>query len=191
MMGSFERYLKSKNYVCSIISDPEFAKLTSVLKTKQNILKSEGMGNLPRRAESLSDQHINKLWECNQLGPNNPESILNTLLWNNTTHFVIRSVKPHVDMKWGDVTLHCDSYGNEFLQFQERQSKTCQVDNPVSVRDVHPKPGLPTMHGAPSRCTNCMLPSDHLIIPRRIPLSTLQQIQKFHQTSFHGLSACQ
>ena len=139
MMGSFERYLKSKNYGCSIISDPEFAKLTSVLKTKQKILKSEGMGNLPRRAESLSDQHINKLWECNQLGPNNPESILNTLWWNNTTHFGIRSVKPHVDMKWGDVTLHCDSDGNEFLQFQERQSVTCQGDNPVSVRDVHPE----------------------------------------------------
>ena len=31
------------------------------------------------------------------------------------------------------------SDGNDFLQFQERQSKTCQEDNPVSVCDVHPK----------------------------------------------------
>ncbi|CAI9744275.1 Hypothetical predicted protein [Octopus vulgaris] len=58
------------------------------------------MENLPRRAESLSDDDINKLWECDQLGPNTPESIFNTLWWNNTVHFGIRSVKPHNDMRY-------------------------------------------------------------------------------------------
>ena len=164
MLGSFERYLKSKNYGCSIISDPEFAKLTSVLKTKQKILKSEGMGNLPRRAESLSDQHINKLWECNQLGPNNPESIFNTLWWNNTTHFGIRSVKPHVDMKWGDVRLLYTVTPMEtiFYNFKNGNRKPVRGTIQFLFAMFIQKPGLPTMHGAPSRCTNCMLgPSDY------------------------------
>ena len=79
MLGSFERYLKNKNYGTSVITGLEFVKLTSVLKTKQKILISEGLGNLPWHSESLSDEDVIKLWQCNQLDPNNPESILNTL----------------------------------------------------------------------------------------------------------------
>ncbi|XP_041363217.1 uncharacterized protein LOC121378885 [Gigantopelta aegis] len=50
-----------------------------------------------------------------------------------------KSVKPHRDMKWGDVTLQTDGDGKEFLMFTERQSKTCQGDNPQTMRDVQPK----------------------------------------------------
>ena len=139
MLGSFKDTGKIRIMDASIISGLDFVKLTSVQKTKQYILKSERLGDLPRRAESLSDEDVNKLWQCNQLGPNNPESILNTLWWNNTIYFGIRSIKPLVDMKWGDITVHTDSEGREYLQFQERQSKTRQGDNPVSVRDVLPK----------------------------------------------------
>ncbi|XP_029643456.1 uncharacterized protein LOC115217879 [Octopus sinensis] len=139
MLSSIERYLKSKHYSTSLFSDGTFVKLHDVLKTKQKLLKSEGMGNLPRRAESLSDDDINKLWECDQLFPNTPESILNTLWWNNTVHFGIRSVKPHNGMRWGDVSLHVDNEGKEFLQFRERQSKTYQGDNLDHARNIYPK----------------------------------------------------
>ena len=107
------------------------------------------------------------------------EEVLNTLWWNNTTYFGIRSVKPHVDMKWGVIAVHTDPEGREYLQFQERQSKTCQRDNPVSVR---------TTLDVRLHCSNCMPVFVPLIIPLRIVLFTLQQTLKSHPLNSHGLS---
>ncbi len=87
MLGtcSFERYLKSKHGV-SLITGDAFAKLNTVLKTKQKVLKTEVKCNLPCRAESLVDGDIETLWKSGELGNHSPESIINTLWWNNTTH---------------------------------------------------------------------------------------------------------
>ncbi|XP_070188560.1 uncharacterized protein KIAA1958 homolog [Littorina saxatilis] len=139
LLSSIHRQLKSKKYCASVIDGPEFAQLREVVKTKQKIVKQEGCGNLPNRAQPLKDEDVDKLWQTKQLGVADPEAILNTLWWQNTVNFGLRSVTPHRHMQWGDVSLHEDSNGREYLQFCERQSKTCQGDNPKSVRDVCPK----------------------------------------------------
>ncbi|KAJ8316762.1 hypothetical protein KUTeg_005708 [Tegillarca granosa] len=45
----------------------------------------------------------------------NPTSLINTMWWNNTTHFRLRSRKERVDMKWD---------GQEYLEYNERSTKT-------------------------------------------------------------------
>lgn len=139
MLSSVARYLKGKNYPVSIMDSVAFQQLRSVVQTKQKVAKQEGCGNLPKKAEALSEEDVDALWQANQLGTIDPEVILNTLWWQNTVHFGIRSVKPHRDMKWGDVTLRHDANGEEFLELNERQSKTNQGENPNSVREVTPK----------------------------------------------------
>lgn len=51
----------------------------------------------------------------------------------------MRGVTEHRDMKWGDVKLCRDSDGNEFIEFNERQTKTRPGSNPKNVRAVPPR----------------------------------------------------
>ena len=62
---------------------------------------------------ALTSWELNTLYDKDLLGTRNPESLLNTLWLNNTMHF-----------GWGDVKLKKTADGEEFLEFNERQSKT-------------------------------------------------------------------
>ena len=48
----------------------EFSKLREVIKTKQKLLKAQGRGNLPNRAQALTDDDVDKLWQSSEMGTN-------------------------------------------------------------------------------------------------------------------------
>ena len=90
MVASIERYLKKKSYDFSVINSIEFAGTREVLKAKQKALKSSGKDNKPNDSCSLTDSEVDELYRKGQLGSQTPEAMLNTLWFNNTTHFGIR-----------------------------------------------------------------------------------------------------
>ena len=90
MVASIERYLKKKSYGFSVINSIEFAGTREVLKAKQKALKSSGKGNKPNASRSLTDSEVDELYRKGQLGSQTPEAMLNTLSFNNTTHFGMR-----------------------------------------------------------------------------------------------------
>ena len=140
MMNSFERHLRNKNYQYSINNSPEFATARKALQSKQVQLKKMGKRNLPKRADSLTDDEIDQLYGVRQLGKHNPASVLNTLWLNNAVHFGLRSVTEHHAITWGDVSLHTDAEtGAQWLEYNERQTKTRTGENPRDVRKVKPK----------------------------------------------------
>ena len=140
MMNSFDRHLRNKNYQYSINNSPEFATARKALQSKQVQLKKMGKGNLPKRADSLTDDEIDQLYGVRQLGKQNPASVLNTLWLNNTVHFGLRSVTEHHAITWGDVSLHTDAEtGAQWLEYNERQTKTRTGENPRDIRKVKPK----------------------------------------------------
>ena len=99
-----------------------------------------GKGNLPKRADSLTDGEIDQLCEVRQLGKHDPSSVLNTLWLNNTVHIGLRSVTEHNALTWGDVSLHTDAEtGAQCLEYNERQNKTRTGENPRDIRKVKPK----------------------------------------------------
>ena len=101
MLGSFERHLKRKNYGISLISGYAFYKARDVLTCKQKDLKKRGKGNLPKRAEPLTDTDINTLFDKELLGKKTPSSLLNTMWYLNTLHFGIRGWgEEHRGLKW-------------------------------------------------------------------------------------------
>ena len=67
-----------------------------------------------------------------------PASLINTVWWNNTTHFGLRSRQEHIDMKWGDVKLMSTSTGHEYLEYNERATKT-RTGATGADRPFHPK----------------------------------------------------
>ena len=124
LMASFERHLKKKGYSASIINDLVFEKTRKVLQSKQKQLKKQGKGNKPKASVALTTEELKILYEKGLLGMCSPEALLNTLWLNNTLHFGFRGCKEHRDMCWGDVKLHKTANGVEYLEFNERQTKT-------------------------------------------------------------------
>ena len=60
-------------------------------------------------------------------------------MWlNSTMHFGLRGRQEHTNMLWGDMSLHMDDSGNEFIEFNERITKTRQ-GNSRDVRLVKPR----------------------------------------------------
>ena len=68
-----------------------------------------------------------------------PEALLNTLCFNNTVHFGLRGCKEHRDMTWCNVKLHKTATGEEYLEYNERQTKPRSGENARYVRKVSPK----------------------------------------------------
>ena len=54
-------------------------------------------------------------------------------------HFGLRGCKEHRDMCWGDVKLKQTAGGKEFLEFNERQTKTRTGSDCRDVRKIVPK----------------------------------------------------
>ena len=139
LMASFERHLKKKGYSASIINDLVFEKTRKVLQSKQKQLKKQGKGNKPKASVALTTEELKILYEKGLLGMCSPEALLNTLCLNNTLHFGLRGCKEHRDMCWGDVKLHKTANGVEYLEFNERQTKTRTGSDYSNVRAVPPK----------------------------------------------------
>jgi hypothetical protein len=124
MQGSFERHLKESGYTTSIISDIQFEKSRSALASKQKQLKKKGKGNKPKAAQALTDEERNTLYISRQLGTHSPMALINTLWLNMTIHFGLRGVDEHRKLEWGDITMGTDHTGQNFIQFNERETKT-------------------------------------------------------------------
>ena len=105
--------------------------MTSYLKkkkkfplSKQKELKKKGKGNRPNASIALTSDELNTLYEKGLLGTGNPEALWNTLCLDSTIHFGLRGCKEHRDMCWGDAKLYETADGKEYLEFNERQTKT-------------------------------------------------------------------
>ena len=102
-------------------------------------LKKKGKGNRPNASISLTSDELNTLYEKGLLCTRNPEALLNTLWLNSTMHFGLRGCKEHRDMWWGDVKLKETADGKEYLEFNERQTKTRTGSDCRDIRAMPPK----------------------------------------------------
>ncbi|XP_076081788.1 uncharacterized protein LOC143052605 [Mytilus galloprovincialis] len=136
MMCSFDRILRSNDYGYELSKSVEFAKTRDVLTAKQIALKKMGKGNGDKRAETLTDDDIEAMFKTGQLGLSNPTTLLHTLWFFNTIYFGLRGVTEHYQMTWGDVQLCKDSKSQEYLQMNERNTKTRTGANLKNTREI-------------------------------------------------------
>ena len=138
-ISSFNRFLRKINYPTTIIEGDEFRKTRECLPAKQRELKKEGKGNKPNAAEALTDEEVDILYGLNLLGSANGKALLNTVWLNNMQHFGLSRCQEHRDMKWGDVELKTTADGLEYLEYNERQTKTRTGSQPKDTQTVKPK----------------------------------------------------
>jgi hypothetical protein len=140
MQNSLERHLKNRKYPVSLTSDREFNESRKQLKSKQIELKKQGRGNRPNAAHALSDTDVDLLWGSGALGSKDPDTLIRSLWWVNTTQFGMRAGhKEHLAMCWGDIQLQRNPDGIEYLEkIIERQTKTRSGENPENTRKIKP-----------------------------------------------------
>lgn len=139
MIASFERYLKRKNYQAGIINNLVFEKTRKTLNSKQKQLKKQGRGNKPNASVPVTEEEMKAQYNKGLLGMSSPEVLLNSLWLNNSLHFGLRGIQEHHNTCWGDVTLNKTADGVEFLEYNERKTKTPTDANVSDVRPLAPK----------------------------------------------------
>uniref|UniRef100_A0A8W8NL87 ZMYM2-like/QRICH1 C-terminal domain-containing protein n=1 Tax=Magallana gigas TaxID=29159 RepID=A0A8W8NL87_MAGGI len=138
MISSIDRALRRHRYEASIMQSPDniFTATKQALKAKQKDLKQKGKGNRPQKVDPLSDDDINILYDSRVLGVTSPQSLLNTVWFNNAIHLGLRGHQEHYNLCWGDISLHKNPDGTEYLQHYERQTKTRTGANTRDTRKV-------------------------------------------------------
>jgi hypothetical protein len=68
------------------------------------------------------------------LSTGNPQALINTLWLNMNVQFGLTGRHEHLQMLWSDLQLNVDSAGREYLEFNERATKT----RPGNSRDTRP-----------------------------------------------------
>ena len=140
MQAALDRYLNEKKYGYSILRDTLLEGSQKVLEGKARYLRQElGMGKRPNKSSSLTKDEEETLWDCGQLGPKNPRSLLNTKWFLLTQHFGLRGRQEHYTILVQDFVMHLDEEGNKFYTFAEGVTKTRQSGLREKHRVVIPK----------------------------------------------------
>ena len=134
---SLDRYLRQKISNLNVNSGPQFAKCREVLKAKQKQLKGLGYGNKPNASDEITDEDINKLFDCSLLGVHSPLALVNFLHLTFSMSLGMRGGKEQRDLKFGDIVIDKDASGEEFIQHvKERQTKTRTGADPNNSKEI-------------------------------------------------------
>ncbi|XP_070539519.1 uncharacterized protein KIAA1958-like [Ptychodera flava] len=163
-----DRFLQEVNYGHSIIRDDEFKRSRKCLAAKRSQLKKLGMGNKPNAADALTSEEEAIFVEKGIVGRNNPESLFYAVWLNNTKILGFRGGQENRQLVWGDITLKATPNGSEYLEFNERETKT-RHGKIGAIRQFSPKivPSGSCRHGphhtlAYGSCV--MLPMTSLVV---------------------------
>lgn len=88
-------------YPHNIVTSDLFAASREVLASRRKILKGEGKGNQPNKADSFTDEMIDMMWEKGVLGESCPKSLQNTMFYFLTTGFGFRGSHESKQLMWG------------------------------------------------------------------------------------------
>lgn len=129
MLHSYERHLKECRYVTednriSILKDCAFEDTRQAVNAKRRELKKQGMGNRPHRAVSVDQEEENILWDKGVLGISTPFSLQFTIWFYFTMLMGLRGRDEHRSIRFGDVQLKIQPDGSEYIELNERASKT-------------------------------------------------------------------
>ena len=109
-------------------------------QAKQKELKKASRGNKDKAAVAITDGQVDKLYETNMFEVSYAESFLNDTVWlNSSFHFGMRCCQEHRNLCWRDVKLCKEAQGNEYIVYNERETKTNSGVDASDFRKVFPK----------------------------------------------------
>jgi len=122
--------------------DAQFQSARRALDAKMRELTRRGVGLNRRKAQVITQEMEEELWNHGDLGSDDPQTLLNTLLYLLGIHFALRSREEHRHLRFGsDSQLQLGMKDNiEYLQYREDCSKTRHGG--LKDRFIPPKEGI-------------------------------------------------
>ena len=108
--------------------DQAFADFRTVLDAEMKLLKSAGIGARAHKAEPLTPEEEEVLWEKGILGDHSPQALLNTVFYQNGVNFSLRSGNEHRQLRYTESQIQVVERPGErpYLQYVEDVSKNNQ-----------------------------------------------------------------
>ena len=108
--------------------DQAFAEFRTVLDAEMKRLKAAGIGSRAHKAEPLTPEEEEMLWDKGVLGDHSPQALLNTVFYQNGVNFALRSGNKHRQLRYKDCQIQVVERPGErpYLQYVEDVSKNNQ-----------------------------------------------------------------
>ena len=95
MLSALDRFLRDQGKQCRILKDEQFRNARKVLNGKAIELREKGMGKRKNKADALSDEEEEKLWDTGVLGGKNPKSLNYTVFYVLSQQYGTRGCQEH------------------------------------------------------------------------------------------------
>ena len=106
MIQHFFQKEHKKNW--SLFRDKEFQEFREVLDAEMRLSAREGNIKAPKRADTISYDDEEKMWDEGALGTSNPRQLINTMVYLIGVHCAMRAAAEHRALRFGIRTLNCD-----------------------------------------------------------------------------------
>ena len=126
MQASIDRYLRQKSYLESIITGREFRRSQETLKSKANLLRYQGKGKRPNRAQPYSRVDEEIFWTEGKLGNHNGVALTNVNFKNLSQHMGFRGRHDHYNAYVEDFTILQMADGDKVVQLKKNPTRTRQ-----------------------------------------------------------------
>ena len=148
---SIQRYVREHRPAVNFLKDAEFAGLRRTLDSEMKHLRAEGCGVMPR-AEPLTVEEENQLWQCRLLGECSPQALLDTMLFLCGMYFALRSGQEHRNLVMSQIKIVEPTNGSpSYIAYTENVSKN--HSDGLAQRKVEPKQVIHHQNlENPSRC---------------------------------------
>ena len=145
------RYVRERHPQLNFFHDAVFAGFQRAMDGEMKRLRALGLGVKVRRAEPISVQEENLLWEKGLLGDDSPQVLLDTMIFLCGLYLSLRSGKEHRDLAWDQIELVEPADAPPFLLYTENVSKN--NSGGLAQRKIAPKQVTHHANDSnPSRC---------------------------------------
>ena len=124
---SIQHFLRNNGRFVRFLDDAEFQSMRQILDAKMKNPSRQGIGANKRQADVITEEQENILWENGILGSDNPEQLLDTLIFQLGLNFALRAGQEHRNLRHGSlsqVQVKTDLKGKKYLEYAEDVSKT-------------------------------------------------------------------
>ena len=156
IVSGIQRHIRfSGNSSIDFFKDSEFAEFRVCLDAEMKRLQREGFGRKARKAEPLTEDEEELLWQKGLLGKGSPQALIDTMLFMNGIYFALRSGKEHRQLRADpcQITLHERSSMRPYLEYVEDVSK----NRPGGLKGRKIQPKIVQHHNNRSHPERCFV----------------------------------
>ena len=128
MLASLDRHFRANGASYSLLKDKAFERSRQVLNGKAIELRESGRGKRKNKADPLTPEEEELLWETSALGSATGESLNHSLFYTLSQHFGTRGVQEHLQMRLEDFRFvrKAGTAEVEYVEWTEGLTKTRQ-----------------------------------------------------------------